>query len=202
MLTVLSVPVHAAAEGTGGFWETAYPIIPHPGELVVGLICFAVVLWLYTSRVVPALEKIHAQRVAAIEGGMAEAEKEKEEARALLAQYRAQLAGAKDEANAIREQAREDAAAIAVEMHDKAKSEAERIVASAHRQVEAERQQAIISLHHDVGHLAADLASRIVGESLHDSARQSGVIDRFIADLEQADAEAIRSAATVQDGVN
>ena len=33
--------------------------------------------------------------------------------------------------------------------------------------------------------LATDLAGRIVGESLQDTARQSGVVDRFLADLER-----------------
>ena len=35
----------AAQEGEGGsFWETAYPIIPHPGELIIGTICFAILV--------------------------------------------------------------------------------------------------------------------------------------------------------------
>lgn len=174
-----------AAEGDG-FWERAYPIIPHPGELVLGLIAFAVLLWVFTTKVVPALEKVHAERVAAIEGGMNKAEEAQREAEEAKRQYEEQLAQAKDEANAIREEAKADAAAYANELRAKAQSDADRIVENAQRQIEAERQQAMTSLRGDVGTLATDLASRIVGESLHDSARQSGVIDRFIAELEQA----------------
>lgn len=191
---MLNITVLAAAEGEGGFWANAYPIIPHPGELIVGLICFAIVLWLYTSKVVPALEKVHAKRVAAIEGGMEDAQAAQKEAEQLRATYAEQLKGAKDEGNKIREDARADAAAIAEEARTTAQAEAARIVEGAHRQVEADRQQAVLSLRGDVGRLATDLASRIVGESLHDSARQSGVIDRFITELEQADAHTVRSA--------
>ena len=36
----------------------------------------------------------------------------------------------------------------------------------------------------EVGSLATDLASKIVGEALEDQARQSRVVDRFLADLE------------------
>ena len=176
-----------AAEGEG-FWVEAYPIIPHPGELVLGLIAFVLLLWVFTAKVVPALEKVHAERVAAIEGGMNKAEEAQREAEAAKRQYEEQLAQAKDEANSIREEAKADAAAYAAELRDKAQADADRIVESAQRQIEAERQQAVTSLRGDVGHLATDLASRIVGESLHDSARQSGVIDRFIAELEQASA--------------
>ena len=199
MLTVLSVQVDAAAEGTGGFWETAYPIIPHPGELVVG----PSALPSCCGSTPPGWSrrwKIHAQRVAAIEGGMAEAEKEKEEARALLAQYRRSLPARKTRptrfaSKPARTQPRSPSRCTT--RRSPRQSASLRAPTARSRPT----QQAIISLHHDVGHLAADLQP-IVGESLHDSARQSGVIDRFIADLEQADAEAIRSAATVQDGVN
>src|SRR5690349_16087682 len=53
-------------------------------------------------------------------------------------------------------------------------------------QIEAERQQALTSLRTEVGTLATELASRIVGESLTDEARQSRMVDRFLDDLEVA----------------
>ena len=52
-------------------------------------------------------------------------------------------------------------------------------------QIEAERQQALASLRAEVGTLAVELASRIVRESLTDTARQTRMVDRFLADLEQ-----------------
>ena len=50
--------------------------------------------------------------------------------------------------------------------------------------ITAERQQTIVALRSEVGALATELASRIVGESLADDARQQRVIDAFLADLE------------------
>lgn len=182
------------AEGEG-FWANAYPIIPHPGEIIVGFICFGIIVWVFTKKVVPALEKVYAERVASIEGGMEEAEKAQKEAEAALAEYKAQLAEARTEANAIREEARADAAAVASEVREKAHAEATRIVESAQRQIEAERQQAVTSLRSEVGRLATDLAGRIVGESLEDSARQSRVVDRFLAELEQAEPSEVRAGA-------
>jgi F-type H+-transporting ATPase subunit b len=40
----------------------------------------------------------------------------------------------------------------------------------------------------EVGSLAVELAGRIVGESLADTARQSRMVDRFLADIEARDA--------------
>jgi F-type H+-transporting ATPase subunit b len=70
------------------------------------------------------------------------------------------------------------------EMREQAQAEAARIVEHAHAQIEAERQQAVTSLRTEVGSLATVLAGRIVGESLDDEARQSRVVERFLAELE------------------
>ncbi len=194
-MSALSMSV-LAAEDENNPWADAYPIIPHPGEFFGGLIAFLLLLFLVTKFVAPRLETVYAERVASIEGGMAQASKAQEEAAAALAEYRSQLAQARTEANAIREEARADAAAIATEVRDKAHAEASRIVEGAQRQIEADRQQAVVSLRSEVGRLATDLAGRIVGESLEDSARQSRVVDRFLAELERSEPAEVRASAS------
>lgn len=85
----------------------------------------------------------------------------------------------------MREEAREQGAQIIAEMRERAEAESRRIMEGAQAQIEAERQQALASLRAEVGSLATELASRIVGESLSDTARQSRMVDRFLADLEE-----------------
>ena len=58
------------------------------------------------------------------------------------------------------------------------------MTASAQAQIEAERQSALVSLRSEVGTIAIDLASGVVGESLSDDAKAKAVVDRFLADLE------------------
>lgn len=171
---------------------TALPILPYWPELIFGLVAFAILYFVVKSKVVPNLEKAYADRTAAIEGGMEEAEQAQAEAEAARQDYVAQLAGARDEAARIREQAKEQGAAIVAEMRQQAQAEAARITETAHKQVEAERQQAMVSLRGEVGQLSTDLASRIVGESLHDQSLQTGVIDRFLAELEAGDVQRTR----------
>jgi F-type H+-transporting ATPase subunit b len=172
----------AAAEGTG--WPDALPLLPHPGEIIVGVIAFAVLYWLYAKFVVPNMERMYAERTAAIEGGLEKAEAAQAEAAAALQAYRAQLADAQGEAGRIREQARADGAAIVAEMREQAQTEAARILAAAQQQIQAERQQAVVQLRTEVGTMATTLASRIVGESVEDHVRASRVIDRFLDELE------------------
>ena len=124
-----------AAEGPG--WPEALPLLPHPAEIIVGLVAFGILYWLYKTKVVPKMEQLYEERAAAIEGGMKQAEEAQAEARVALEKYNAQLAEARSEANEIRESAREQGASIVAEMREQAQAEANRITESAKRQVEA-----------------------------------------------------------------
>lgn len=185
------------AEETG--WPSGFPLLPHPAEIVIGLIAFAILYWLYKSKVVPRMEQLYEERAAAIEGGMKQAEEAQAEARVALEKYNAQLAEARSEANEIRESAREQGASIVAEMREQAQAEANRITESAKRQVEAERQQAVVQLRQEVGTLSTTLASKIVGESLEDEVRQKGIVDRFLSELESGDVKPEKVAPAGQD---
>ncbi len=192
--TLTTVMVVAAADDPEA---TALPILPYWPELIFGLVAFAILYVVVLKKVVPNLEKAYADRTAAIEGGMEEADKARAEAEAAKQGYEDQLATARDEAADIREKAKEQGAQIIVEMREQAKEEAARITATAHKQVEAERQQAIVSLRSEVGEISTNLASRIVGESLHDETRQSGVIERFLSELESSTASDAENSTSV-----
>ena len=174
--------VLAAAEG-----ETHSPVLPVWSEVILSLIVFAILFVLMRKFVVPSFEKTFAERTAAIEGGLSAAETKQAEADAKLAELEKQLADARHEAARIREEAREQGAAIIAEMREQAQAESTRIVEHGKTQIEAERQQAVTSLRAEVGALATGLAGRIVGESLDDEARQSRVVERFLSELEAQD---------------
>ena len=167
--------------------SASLPILPYLPELVFGLIAFGIIYWVVKQKVVPNLEKAYAERTEAIQGGIHKAEEAQAQAQAALEQYQAQLTEARAEASRIREDAKAQGAQIIAEMRGHAASEASRLTDIAHKQIEAERQQAIVSLRNDVGRLSTDLASRIVGESLHDETRQKGIVERFLAELESGD---------------
>ena len=177
---------HVAALVTAGEADQL-PVLPHMGELVFGLIAITILYVIVQKKVVPNLEKAYADRTAAIEGGMHKAEEAQQQAQAALEQYKAQLAEARVEASNIRQEAQERGAAIIVELRAQAQIEANRMTEAAHKQIEAERQQAVVSLRSEVGRLSTELASRIVGESLHDETRQSGIVERFLEELESGD---------------
>jgi F-type H+-transporting ATPase subunit b len=164
--------------------EGPNPLAPHLAEIIFGFVFLMLLFYVFKTYVVPKFEQAYAERTKAIEGGMEEAKQAQAEAKEALDKYNAQLAEARQEAARIREEAREQGAAIVAQMREQANTEAQRIVAHAHTQIEAERTQAIAQLRSEVGAVATSLAGRIVGESLEDEARQRRTVERFLADLE------------------
>jgi F-type H+-transporting ATPase subunit b len=160
------------------------PLLPSLPEFIIGTILFALVFGTLAKFFLPRIKETLTQRTEMIEGGLARADEAQAEANQLLEQYRQQLAEARHEASRLREEAREQGAQIIAEMREQAQAEARRTVEAAQAQIEAERQQALISLRTEVGTLATDLASRIVGESLEEEARQRRLVDRFLDELE------------------
>jgi F-type H+-transporting ATPase subunit b len=177
MLTLL-------ASGAPPAYEYPNPLIPTWPEFILGIICFVIVFGVLGKMLLPRIVKTLAEREDAIQGGINRADEAQAEAQAVLQQYREQLDDAKHEAARMREEAREQGAQIIAEMRERAEAESRRITEAAQAQIEAERQQALHSLRTEVGALATELAGRIVGESLTDQARQSRMVDRFLADLD------------------
>jgi F-type H+-transporting ATPase subunit b len=161
------------------------PIAPNPVELIIGVIAFAIVFGFLARVLMPRIQKTLAERTEAIEGGIRRADEAQREAQETLDQYRAQLAEARHEAARLRERAQEQGAQIIAEMREQAGAEAQRLVDAAHAQIDADRAQALQSLKNEVGALAVELASRVVGESLAEEARQRRLVDRFLAELEE-----------------
>jgi F-type H+-transporting ATPase subunit b len=160
------------------------PLLPSWPEFIIGTILFVLVFGALAKVFLPKAQQMLAQRTEQIEGGLARSEEAQADAKQLLDQYREQLAEARHEAARLREEAREQGAQIVAEMREQAQAEARRITESAQAQIEAERQQALTALRAEVGTMAVELASRIVGESLTDEARQNRMVDRFLSELE------------------
>src|SRR5690349_4054416 len=167
--------LYLAAEGG----ETGHnPIVPLWQELVLGTIAFAILCFVLMKFVFPVMEKTFAARVDAVEGGIKRAEAARAEANELLEQYRAQLSAARTEAARIRDEARAGAEGIRQDVLAKAREESDRIIAAGRDQLAAQRESIVRELRSDVDTLALDLASKIVGESLADEARNRGLVGR------------------------
>lgn len=176
-VTVLAADGDEAINGLDLFLPASYDILWSAVVLIpIALIFYKLVL--------PKFNEILDERTTRIEDGLSYAEKAEEDAENARHEYERLVQEARNEAAQIRESARTEGAEIVSDARGKATTEAERILDAAQRQITSERQAAAMSLRSDVGQLATELASKIVGESLEDAARQSRVVDRFLDEIE------------------
>lgn len=166
--------------------EPQNPLLPVWPEVVIGLLCFAIIFFVFAKKLLPSINKVLDERHDKIVGGIEEAEAAQVEAQSVLEQYKAQLAEARHEAARLRSDAQEQGAVLIAEMREEGQRQREEIIAAGHTQIEADRKAAAQSLRQDVGQLATQLAGKIVGESLEEHARQSRTIDRFLDGLDDA----------------
>lgn len=162
------------------------PLLPNLNEIVWGGLCFVILLVLFWKYVLPQARQALTERTTGIEGKLEQAERDRAEAEALLAQYRTQLAEANLEAARLRAEAQAERTAIVDAARGEATDAAALVKSQADASIEASRSRTKADLSREVGQLALDLAGKVVGESLTDDQRAKAVVDRFIAELETA----------------
>jgi F-type H+-transporting ATPase subunit b len=161
------------------------PLIPETIELVVGglaFLCVFLILWRFAF---PALNKVLAERTAAIQGNLERAEETRRQADEELARYREQLANAREEANRIIEEGRRTADQLRRDIQARAEQEADATVTRAQEEIRLERDRVFQELRQQVASIAVDLAGRVVGESLDQRSHQR-LIDDYIDGLAAA----------------
>ncbi len=172
----------AAAAEDGA--ELPNPLIPAVYDIVWSSVVFVVLLTFFWFKVLPGFKKMLDERAKAIEGRLAEAEAAQRSAEERTAFIEAEQAKLRSESSSIREEARSEGAAILAEMKAQAAAEAERLQQTVKNSLEAEREVAQRVLRAEIGELAIELASRIVGQKLQEDAVANKVVDDFIAELE------------------
>jgi F-type H+-transporting ATPase subunit b len=165
--------------------EHSNPLIPESNELFWGFVCFVLLFVLIGKKVFPTINKTFADRSANIEGKLDQAERERQEEQDLLKQYQQKLDEAHGEVRRLLDQARANADKLEAELRAKAEDQARRIVERAQETIGVERDRALSSLRQEVGGLAVDLATRVVGESL-DRERQLRLVDQYLTELESS----------------
>jgi F-type H+-transporting ATPase subunit b len=172
--------------------ETNNPILPN-ATFIAEVVAFAILLFLLNRYALPPLKKAMTDRQDFIDRQIKDSVEAKERLEAAEAEYRELLDSTKADASRIREEARAEGRAIIDELRTKAQEEADRVRSRGEEQLAAEREQVVAALRADLGRLATELAERIIGESLDDSAAQSRVVDRFLTDLDSSEAAARES---------
>jgi F-type H+-transporting ATPase subunit b len=157
-----ALPALAAEEsgGAAGLFEGGI------GNSIITLIVFGIVVAVLGKYAWPRLIKTLDERESQIRGALEQARQERIEAEKILAEYRRQIDHAREEATAIVEEGRRDAAEVRRRMQEEARREAQEMIERARREIQLARDAAVKELYDRSADLAVELASRIIARSL------------------------------------
>ena len=155
---------------------------PNLGLAFWVVLAFLLLLGLLGKFAWPAILGGLRERESTIESSMSRAESALAEAKRLQADTDVQRQEAGRQAQAILREAREQAVQMREADVERTKAELARMQAQAAADIDRQKQQALAELRSEVAALAIGAAEKILGEQI-DGAKQSQLVDRFIADL-------------------
>ncbi|MET0727465.1 MAG: F0F1 ATP synthase subunit B [Acidimicrobiales bacterium] len=173
------VELLAEGQSVDACQEAPNVLLPETNELIWGAFGFLVVLFFVTKFGYPAIKKSMDARTERIRSDLDAAENQRSQADELLADYRAQLADAKNESAGIIEEARQAADALRRDQEGRLTSELAELRAKATADIDAAKVQAIADLRGEVAQLAVGAAEVVIGKNL-DEATQVQLIEDYI----------------------
>ena len=159
--------------------EAPNVLLPETNEIIWGAVGFFVVFFFVWKMGLPAIKKGMDARTERIRSDLAAAEAQRTEADTLLADYRSQLADAKNESARIIEEARQSADALKRDQEARLQSELADLRSKATADIEAAKAQATADLRGELATLAVGAASAVVNKNL-DPAAQTQLIEDYI----------------------
>jgi F-type H+-transporting ATPase subunit b len=177
-----ALPTHAlAAEGGGGGGLMSFDEQAFVWTLVTFVIML-VILGRFAWK--PLLAAIDA-REKGIEGTLAEARRQRDEAEALLKQHEQLVVEARRERAEAMEQGRKQAEGIRAEILEEARKQREQVLAQTREQVQAELRQARAELRASAVDLSIAAAEKLLARNL-DEPSQRRLVEDHLAELERS----------------
>jgi F-type H+-transporting ATPase subunit b len=171
-------PVIAAAEESGNFL-----VSPSVGLMIWLLLAFFVTLLILRKYAFPAIGEALDKRQRAIEESIDAAERTRQEADQLLADYRQRLTDARAQADEIVARAERAGEVAKEESLAAAKTQREELLEQTKRDVEAETRRALQEIRREVADLTVMATEKVTRKSLT-GADQQRLVDDALAELD------------------
>jgi F-type H+-transporting ATPase subunit b len=131
----------------------------------------------------PILNAVKA-RDEMIKGSLESAEKAREEMVRLQSDNESILRKAREEREVILKEAREVRDKLISEAKGQATEEAEKVIEKARTGIENEKNKALSEIHEQVATLSVEIASKIMGENLKQTANQEKLINNYLKEID------------------
>jgi F-type H+-transporting ATPase subunit b len=155
--------MHVTAAGSGSFL-----VQPGVGVMVWTLIAFGVTIMLLRKLAFPRISEALDKRRIAIEESIDHAERTRNEADALLREYRERLREAREQADEIVTRARRAAEKVQEDTKVEAKEAREELMEQTRRDVEQETRRALDQIRREVANLTVLATEKVARKSLDD----------------------------------
>ncbi len=132
------------------------------------VVSFGILMFLLYKFAFPALVYILDEREKRIRESIAHADRMKEEAEQLLAEYKAKLAAAQQEAHSILEQARQRSQQALDENEQRVERETQKMLEDARRDIDRERQSTVKELREHVADLVLQVSEKVLAREIRD----------------------------------
>jgi F-type H+-transporting ATPase subunit b len=163
-----------------------------PGLMIWTIIAFAITFWVLKRYAFGPIQKLIDERRERIRQSVEEADRVRDEARALLEEHKALIAEARGDAESILAEARKIADAQQQRMRQETEEDRERRLEETKRQIDQARIQALNDIKQSVAELSLQAAEKITRKSL-DDADQKRLIEEALAEIDFTQLEASRS---------
>ena len=157
-------------------------ILPAGNEIVWGGVAFVVLLLIMWKFALPPVRNMMKQREDRIREDLERAEHARTEAEEELANYRRQVADARNEASRILEEARQSADGVKRQIQAQAEADAAETRNRAQEDIRLAADRAQADLQHRVAELSIELAEKIVERSL-DRDTQLALVESYIGQV-------------------
>ncbi len=177
---VFATAAEGAAEEGGSFL-----VSPNWGLMIWTLLVFAISMFLLRKLAWPRITEALDKRQRLIEDSIDSAQRTKDEADRLLADYRERLSEARGQADDIVARAREDAQRQQTDIVAKAREDREEVMRQARRDIQVETQRAIQEIRREVADLTVMATEKVTRKSLT-GADQRRLVDEALSELDFA----------------
>ena len=181
LVTGTGGPVFAQEAGAGG----GGPLTVDGGLVIWTLVVFGLLLYVLKRNAWPVLLAAVREREQKLERQLAEAEKNRAEAAALLEEHKRLLAAAKGEAQEILNKAKTGAEKERATLLAKAREEYERLLARARKEINEEKEKALLALRREAVDLSIAAAAKLLDANLDTEANRR-LVTEYLAGLELA----------------
>jgi F-type H+-transporting ATPase subunit b len=178
-MTVPLLLVAAAAETEGGLGG---PFALEPGLMFWTWVVFLVLLFALRKYAWPPIVRLTEERERKIAEQLADAERLNHEAQAALEEHRALVAGAREEAHGLINEAKALAEKERQNLIARAHEEQERILERARREIEQERDRAVTELRREAVELSLAAAARLIEHRL-DQEGDRELVERYLSSV-------------------